>query len=73
MSDYPSWLITTLTGKTIGVDGYIDINEDGVVRIYQMKHEVKDGMLQEYEETQFLAALINLECIVRDDEEELEE
>lgn len=69
MSDYPSWLITTLTGKTIDVSGYLEVNEDGVVRIYQVSASTFDTQ----QNTQFVAALINLECIVRDDEEELEE
>ena len=69
MSDYPSWLITTLTGKAIGVSGYLEVNEDGVVRVFQERNTA----LSVGQETQFVAALINLECIVRDDEEELEE
>jgi hypothetical protein len=59
---YPAWVVKTLLGNTEVVIGYLEIIDNALVRIYLEEDD------KQY--TQFVAALVNLEYVVQDDEDE---
>ena len=72
MSDYPTWVVNTLTGKTEVVTGYLEFIGDTVVRVYQVLSEDPINGKQTTR-TEFAASILNLDYIVRDDDEDGEE
>ena len=66
MSNYPTWIVHTLTGKTQVVTGYLEFIGDGLIRVYQVDPE-RWPELPQGERTELVAALMNLDFVVRDD------
>ena len=58
-TDYPTWIVQTLAGNKEVVVGNLEVIGDALVRIFQDENR-----------TVFVAALMNIEFVVQDEEAE---